>query len=339
MEVTLSDQEPQVTFLSAPLAVDGAELNGALIRKGTYAAMGGAEGLVERADLKVSQLAVAGNGLLISAGNAVVLNRYQTTPNEAYVAANPSVHTVTAGEMPASQPSAKSYLVLVTIGDQEFSQVGHPWMTSDPLDPEDAVDFQYVRPWLLEVPAGTTSADGLGLTYPAYALARIDRPANTTTITNAMIVDLRTMARPRFSEELFITSSEANNDLQTVSPTYEQFPRDNYSIKIPKWATKAKVTAFVEGMSYNGAVDANLRINFVGVGSGANVPVNHSAPASGSDRCGVNLATTFTVTSYAGQTKSIEIQGQAASSGYANRLHTDSRTLSSIRVRFEEAPI
>jgi hypothetical protein len=328
-----------MTFLSSPLAVDGAELTSGLLRRGLYDAMGGNEGIIERTDLKVTQLATPGNGLLISSGNAVINNRYQTPPYEAYAVGNPTTHTILSTEMPSSQPTAKSYLVLVSVGDPEFSQVGHPWMTSDELDPEDAIDFQYVRPWLLEVAAGTTSFESLGLNYPAYALSRVAIPANTTTITNSMITDLRAMARPRFSEEMFITSTEAANDLQTVAPSYEQFPRDNYSIKIPKWATTAKVQAFCEALTYDGAVSASLRINFVGVSASPNIPVDKSAPSSGSDRTGVNLAATFNVASYAGTTKSIEIQGQSTSAPYANRLHTDSKSSSMIRVRFEEAPI
>ena len=51
------------------------------------------QGVVKKNDLKVKQLATPGVGVLIEAGVGIVLNKYQTSPNESYVVSNPSTHT------------------------------------------------------------------------------------------------------------------------------------------------------------------------------------------------------------------------------------------------------
>lgn len=323
-----------MTFLEAPLSVDGALIGSAHVRRGNYMAARGNEGILEGPDLKVSQLPTPGNGVLISAGNGVVKNRYQTVPNEAYVVANPSVHTVLPESMPTSQPSAKSYLVLVTVGDPEFSQVGHPWMPSEPLDPEEAEDFQYVRVWLYEVAAGTTAFTG---GFPALVLARIDIPPSTTTITNVMITDLRKLANPRVSEELYIVNGLAANDLNTVSPAYETFGQSQ-SVAIPTWASRAKATVHIEGLALSNAINAYFRLNVVSGPAGSNIPFNKSAPTSGSDRVGFDVAASLDVASIAGTSKTFRVEAQTFT-GMGSRLDIDASTSSWMRIRFEEEPI
>ena len=325
-----------MTFLSAPLSVDGALISSALIRRGNYMATRGNEGILEGPDLKVSQLGTPGAGLLISAGNAVILNRYQTTPNEAYVAANPTAHAVGSTEMPTSQPSPKSYLVLITVGDPEFSQIGHPWMTSDVLDPEEAAVYQYVRPWLYEVPAGTTAFTG---TFPGVALARVDIPANTTTITNAMITDLRKLANPRVSEELLIVSSGmASNTLDTVTPSWEAFGQSQ-SVAIPRWAKRAKITVNMEAVTWSNAIINNLRVNVVSGPAGPVIRIDKGAPPAGADRFGFALGAVLDVGSVAGTSKTFRVEGQTTSATYNSRMSIDSLAASIMRIRFEEEPI
>jgi hypothetical protein len=331
-----------VTFLSAPLSIDGATLTSSLIRQGEYAATGAAEGIVERVDLKVSQLVTPGPGLLISSGNALVINRYQANPRETYVVGNPDTHEVGPTSMPASQVGAKSYLVLITIGDQEFSQVGHPWMPSEDLDPEDAPDFQYVRPWILECPAGTTSADQLGLSYPALALARLDIPSGVSTITNAMITDLRVMARPRTSEEILFKIATGSNYLNAITPTYEAWAQSTPSVKIPKWASVAKISGWIESAVSHKATNGKIRVNIVGAGSTVPTPFDRSNPGGGGtsvDRTGINFGGIVNVSGVAGTSRTVQIEGSVNSAASQNGLEQDASTSSMIRIRFEEAPV
>lgn len=336
-----------MTFSNAPWALDGATISSALARRAQYAAMSGGEGIVNAADLKVSQLAVPGQGLLISAGNAAITNRYQGDPNETYTVANPGTHTILSTEMPSSQPTAKSYLVLITVGDPEFSQVGHPWMTSDVLDPEVAADYDYVRPWLLEVASGVTSFDGLGLNYPALALARVDIPANTTTITNAMITDLRVMARPRTMEFQFNSIAPATvGGMTAATNVYETFPSSaSHSINIPKWATKASIIGWVSSIYLNN-VDITYG-DFAAFISGAGqTPVTtFDESANGSfdgdlSRFGYNVGGSIAIPSEVrGTTQTVSLKVRSYWNPNYSNFKTDDRTTSVLVVRFEESPV
>ena len=333
-----------MTFYNAPWALDGATISSALARRAQYAAVSGGEGIINAADLKVSQLATPGAGLLISAGNAAITNRYETDPNETYTVANPGTHTILSTEMPSSQATAKSYLVLITVGDPEFSQVGHPWMTSDVLDPAEAADYVYVRPWLLEVASGTTSFDGLGLHYPALALARVDIPANTTTITNAMITDVRAMARPRSKEEV-IQSVGLSGDVSGIAiNTWVNFGLSG-NVKIPKWATSVIVTGWIEGAWIDGTKGAYgiYRANLTAAGATAGTIFdenNQSRPAGDLLRAGHNIGGQIAIPSAArGTTQTVTTQVEMFDSGGGTSLHLDSNSSAVLRLRFEESPV
>lgn len=331
-----------MTFFPAPLAVDGARLKSAHMRRGTYASTSGVEGLVERVDLKVSQDVTPGPRLLISPGNAILLNRYQDTINESYVVSNEGTHLVGPESMPTAQTGAKSYLVLITIADFAFSQSGHPWAPSS-IDPEDAPDYQYVRPFILPCPAGTTSFEQLALDFPAYALARLDIPSGATTITNAMITDLRAMARPRTSEEILFKVATGSNYLNAISPTFEAWAAMHTGIKIPKWASVAKISGYVESAIAHKATNGAIRVNIVGAGATAITPFDRSTPSgtggTPTDRTGINFGGVVNVASVAGTTRTVQIEGTVNSAASQNGLEQDVFTSSMIRIRFEEAPV
>lgn len=249
-----------MTFSNAPWIVDGALVSSALARRSQYASTSGAEGIVNLNDLKVRPLAVPGVGLLIDPGVGLLLNRYQTNINESYMVSNPGTHTMTSGEMPAANPSAKSYLVAIVVGDPEFSQVGHPWMPTTVPDGEEQT-FEYVRPTIIEVPPGTTSADSLG--YPAYALARLDMPANTTTITASEITDLRELAQPRSKRVVKIWNPIGTS---LSSGSYITFPAAaSWDIPIPPWASRALIKATWSGLLIvEGSFTGNVRVTLGG---------------------------------------------------------------------------
>lgn len=185
-----------MTFSNIPFAVDGALISSALLRKATYAAVN-SDGVVAADDLIVSASVPAAQSLEIASGAAVVLNRYQTTPNEVYVVSNPATHTITSGDMPGSSGSTTYWMVCLVVGDPQagFSQTGHPFMPSD-FDEGEANTYQYVRPVVISCSSTDETFEDLGLDFPGLALARLAIPASTTTITSGMITDLRRQARP-----------------------------------------------------------------------------------------------------------------------------------------------
>lgn len=183
-----------MTFSNIPGPIDGALVSSSLLRKAVFAAVKG-EGVVGSSDLKVSASSPAGQSLRIAPGTGVVLNGYQTTPDEVYVASNPSIHNVTSGSMPGSSGGTTYWMVALVVGDPQtgYSQSGHPFMPSD-FDESQANTFQYVRPVVLPCASNATKFSDLGKTYPGLALARLAIPGSTTTITDAMITDLRVQA-------------------------------------------------------------------------------------------------------------------------------------------------
>lgn len=179
-----------MTLANIPLAIDGALTGASLLRKGLMAAIGGG-GVVSPADLKVSASVPNGQSLQISSGLAAIPNGYQTTPDEVYVEANPNGHAITSADMPSASGSTTYWLVCLVVGDPAYDQTGHPFMPSD-FDEAQANTFQYVRPVLLPCSSTTTTFEQLNKHYPGLALARIAIPPSTTTITDAMITDVRT---------------------------------------------------------------------------------------------------------------------------------------------------
>jgi len=292
-----------VTFDNAAWAINGATLGSSLARRAQFAAVEGFEGIVQDGDLKVTQLDVPGVGIQIAPGAAVILNRYQTTPNEAYTVSNPGVHTITSGEMPPANPAAKSYLVAVVVGDPDFSQVGHPWMGADDPPAGEETTFDYVRVTIIEVAAGTKSAKNLG--FPALALARIDVPANTTTITNAMITDLRALAQPR-SKQVIVQASGPGTPHALSGQSLVRWPNTAFwNVEVPEWATKVSVIANLEGVSVTKA-GSGILVARMGTTSVANINLNETGPAVTGYTLG---GTTAVPLADRGTTKTFELVG------------------------------
>lgn len=304
-----------MTFQNTAWAIDGALLTSSLARRAEYAAVGGAQGIVNKADLKVTQLGTPGVGILIAPGVGLVNNDYQTTVNETYVVSNPSTHTIPSGSMPSSNPSARSFIVAVVVGDPDFSQTGHPFMqvTDPPAGTEES--FNYVRPVLIQV--ANSSIKTLDVDYPALVLARIDLPANSTTVTNAMITDLRKLARPRQSQEILVSPAGAWDSGSNIAripsgSSFGNWGSGQYapSIVIPSWATRAIMVCSVNGVrlsdatvNVSGAIRANLG-TAVGPNSSFDLPID-----SGAIRLNLQAAGSYDVSALAGTTVTVRVEG------------------------------
>lgn len=328
-----------MTFSSSPLAIDGALIGSAMLRRGIYTSTGGSQGIVNKGDLKVLPLAVPGVGIRISAGVGLVLNGYQLAINETYVVANPGSHTIPSDSMPPSSGSSKSYIVAITVGDPEFSQVGHPWMSGDDPPPGEESTFQYVQPWLIEVAPGATE---LSVGYPALPLARIDVPSSTTTITSGMIHDLRELAQPRSKTEANHANAAGENFLNGLGGVYSVYERwpaiDVLTVRVPSWAVEAKVSGFVEGAILDDAGAGFLRIAIKDEGV-ATQPTNINENLEGSnDRRGYNMGGVLDVSALAGQVVTFIVEGHPSGVPSQGFLKTSTATSAMIQVIFEEDP-
>lgn len=302
-----------MTFETTAWAIDGALLGSSLARRAEYAAVGGAEGIVQKPDLKVTQLDTPGVGVKIAPGVGLVNNKYQTSPNETYVVSNPGSHTIPAIEMPASNPSAKSYIVAVVVGDPDFSQAGHPFMTpSDPPVGEETT-FAYVRPVLIEV--ASSSVKTLSGAYPALVLARIDVPANTTTITNAHITDLRKLARPRQSQEIFVGQPWTNASPVRIpsGSAYGDWGSAQFqpSVAVPDWAKRAIMVVSINGIKLQDAsvnASGGVRTQMGSVtGPATSWDVDNSS--SGAVRLNLQTAGEYDCSTIAGTTVNLRVEG------------------------------
>ena len=251
-----------MTFNFAPWAIDGARTRAGLARLASYAAGGGRSGIIQPTDLRVTALSVPGQGLRVASGGATVLNHYLSNPDEAYVVSNPSTHTVLSADMPPAQAGTAYYLVCVVVGDPEFDQTGHPFMPAGLLDPVDAPDFEYVRVVVIPCSAGTTKFEQLGVNYPGYALARLEVPGSTTTITNAMITDVRNLANSRESSAVFYAQPVPSGTLDTFdTDAYKLVYGWRPVVNVPEWATHMTVRADVSGiMHIDPYVAGNMRV-------------------------------------------------------------------------------
>lgn len=306
-----------MTFETSAWAIDGALLGSSLARRAEYAAVGGAQGVVQSADLKVTQLAVPGVGLLIAPGVGLLNNKYQTNPNETYVVSNPGSHTITSGEMPGALPSATSWIVAVVVGDPDFSQVGHPWMSSDDPPVGEEQTFTYVRPTLIQV--ANSSVKTLDVPYPALPLARIDIPASTTTITNSMITDLRHLARPRSDQTAFISPGGTWTSSSPVyipaGNAYADWGRAQFapSVQVPDWATRAIVIVHVNGVRFKDDtvnIAGGLRAQ-IGTVTGPITLFDYDVDTTkgGAQRENLMCAGEFNVSSIRGQNAILRVEG------------------------------
>ena len=224
-----------MTWDPTPWSVGGgAEHSPELLRLLAHATTSGAEGVVAGLDCKVSALTVAAGSVNVAAGSVIIRNAYAGGGQQSYVARNGSLDVVAVSQ---TAGAAQSDLVVARILDPQYEGAA-------PADPN---AFSYVRTTVIAgVPSGTTSVAGLGLTYPAFALARIDLPANTGAVAGGMIKDLRRIAAPRV-ERLTFSDYPSVVDEVSLSATLgspDVWPNTaTFQVAIPPWATRARMRA------------------------------------------------------------------------------------------------
>lgn len=148
----------------------------------------GSEGVLGNLDLEVKALTTPGGSVTVNPGGYVITARGLGQTYESYMGKFGSAVTVPVN--PNNTASSRSDLLMLRIEDPHVA--GEPW----PLPGN--VNTGPYRSFFIQqgVPSTTRSVRQLGNTWSAIPLARIDIPANTSTITNAMIVPLRTKCSP-----------------------------------------------------------------------------------------------------------------------------------------------
>lgn len=205
----------------------GAEHSPAVARMLAYAATNGATGVISPGDLKVTALPTPGAAVRIMPGGAALLNRYPGAPNQSYTVRNA---TATDVAVPATGSSgAATRFLILRVDDPEFSGQA----------PTNVMAGPYVRAVLV--------SSITNLAYPFVPLAKIAQPANTATITQAMITDIRDVANPRTSRVQRMARGIPTSDLTTQLPSFQNWPHYVPEIDIPEWATHVQATLQVFG--------------------------------------------------------------------------------------------
>lgn len=221
-----------------------------------YAAFAGDEGIIGTGDLKVTAAPVPNGTVKITPGACAILNRGLNINYESYAARLPITDTVAISA--TGSGSGRSDLVVAVVMDP--FQTGSSWSTPDPEDIADGT-AEFVKTLVIPGVANTTrTVKQLGLGYSAIALARIDIPPSTGTITNAMIVDLRQMAsvrQKRVTKAQHVTIGTPASYITTSFAVYP--PEAIMTVEVPEWANYAYMKGAAYGVYRNaGDLDADF---------------------------------------------------------------------------------
>ncbi|MDQ0602005.1 hypothetical protein QF037_006350 [Streptomyces canus] len=190
----------------------------------------GNQGVTEGNDLKVREWATPGAGVRVGDGSAVVRGA-------AWGQGSYTQYNVGDASVPISSTgaSARSDLICLRVEDPEYEGNRNP--------ASDDIGYFHV------IPGVTTSTKTVPPGLTAIPLARLDIPANTATITSALITDLRQIANPRRDRKLHTAFPGALSELKYQDNKWHAWPTAaKWSVAIPSWAVSAKVTVTIAGL-------------------------------------------------------------------------------------------
>ncbi|MFF0741513.1 hypothetical protein ACFYVL_14050 [Streptomyces sp. NPDC004111] len=220
-----------MTLAQAPLLVNGATHSAQTFRAMIKDLSRGAEGITEAADLKVAPLPAPGAGVQVADGSAVVRGKSSAWQGS-YTAYNIGTSTVPIAPTGATP---RSDLIVLRVIDPEYE--GN-------LDPaKDQLNVFHV------VPNVTTTQTTVPAGITGVALARVDLPANTSTVTAGMIRDVRTVANPRRERTLYTAyPTKPSKAWRDDEKWYDWPPEARWVIPVPDWATKMICTVTMAGL-------------------------------------------------------------------------------------------
>lgn len=308
-----------------PIMVDGAEHPAEQFRALVQDLARGAEGITEGADLKVSQLGTPGAGVQVASGSGVIRGRANAYQGS-YAIRNQGTDTV---DIAPTGGSPRSDMLIVRVEDPQYEG------TLDPA-PESSDQIDYFQVISNVSSSATTIPDG----RTGIPLARIDIPASTGTITNAMIKDIRKVANPRRDSRL-LTQSPASQStaIGGTANTYSYFSTAaGWNVEVPAWATVARIRVDIPSMriatgNLFGACRATL-------GSSVTLQPTVIDDNQGAvvRRVGTVVADTITVPdAYRGTTQLLRAQAAGLPSNAA-QIYVDASTTLVAQVEFEEGP-
>ncbi|MEU0624971.1 hypothetical protein ABZ329_29440 [Streptomyces rubiginosohelvolus] len=305
-----------------PILVNGATHSAEQFRAMVQDLARGAEGITAGTDLKVTQLGTPGTGVQVASGSGVVRGRVDAFQGS-YAIRNQGAATVSIA---STGGSPRSDMLIARVEDPQYEGT---------LNPE-VDDINYFQVISNVSSSATAIPDG----RTGIPLARIDIPASTSTITNAMIKDIRKVANPRRETRLLTQSPASQSTAITgTAGTYTYFSTAaGWTLAIPSWASIARIRVDIAGMRITtgnlyGAVRANL---------GASVSLQPTVIDDNQGavvrRMGTLVADTVTISdAYRGTNQLLRAQA-AGLAGNAAQIYIDASTTLVAQIEFEEGP-
>lgn len=231
-----------VTFLP-PTYLDGSTSPASVFRRQAQVEAGDGSGIAVPGDLKVTPLTVPGAGIQVSPGGLMIESREPNMSRETYGVHLPLEGTEDglSGTGSGGTGVVRRDMVIVEILDT--SHALH--YTPPELWEGRGVKISIVQGVALTATRVEDVAALNGVT--CYAIAAIDYPANTSTISAGMIKDLRKLHRPkRESQPISYSLVEGNQEtLNSVAINGEVWPNaftnSTERADIPEWATHVDI--------------------------------------------------------------------------------------------------
>ncbi|MEU0427105.1 hypothetical protein ABZ235_26465 [Streptomyces canus] len=308
----------------------GAEHSSEVARLLAYAAFGGAQGIVGSGDLAVKALASPAAQVQVRPGACAIINRATGSTYQAYAGRLPTSDTV---NIAATGTTARSDLIVARV--ENPNSYGETWP-----NPSDPVVGPYIFTRVVSGVAKTvTNVRQVRPNDSAITLARIDIPANTSTITQAMIKDLRDMVSPRRERVLYTAFPEGASTLSYSDNKWHNWPAAaSWSIDVPSWATRAKVVMTFAGLRMTRSdVYARMQTKWGSTLLGQDTYIDDDS-GNGTRRSTIVLADNYAIASaLRGTTQTLSVQTYMYKSETGD-LSVDAGTSIVADVEFVESP-
>ncbi|MFD4795891.1 hypothetical protein [Streptomyces anulatus] len=311
-----------MTLVPRPILTDGATHPAQQFRNLVSDLARDNEGVTRGTDLKVTQLSTPGSSVQVSSGTGLVRGRYAAYQGTYAVMNVGSTNVAIA----PTGGSPRSDMLIIRVEDKEYE---------GSIDPTTG-EVNYFQIISNVSSSATVIPDG----RTGIPLARIDIPASTSTITNAMIKDIRQIANPR-KESLLRTQSPASQSTAITGTAYSYAyfsTAAGWAIPVPSWASIARIRVDVAGLRITtGNLYGTFRAN-LGSSLSLQATVIDDNQGAVTRRLGTVAADTLTIPdAYRGTTQTLRAQG-AGGPGNASQMYADASTTFVAQVEFEEGP-
>lgn len=309
----------------------GAEHSPDVARLLVHVATGGAAGVLAPGDMRVSQLPAATDQIRVAPGAAIIPNSYAVQQSYALRAPSATDLEVT----PTGSTGGRTDMVVAYVEDPQFTGTA----VADP------VNGPYVFFTIIEGVGSTATTVPETFDRPAIPLARIDLPANTAAVDDAMITNLREVALPKRLRQTLNKASSGTPAVGGVnaltSATYVAWPAAaSWAIEVPEWATHAHIRSdvnsyVVKASSTNGRIRPQLG-TVLGSAVGS-FDENYNA-TMGPYRNSIATVDTLTIPEeMRGTTQTLTLQGlRSSGTGY---IDADIYTSSMVDIEFIEKAV